>query len=343
MTVNPNTPLLPADGKALFGLYSSLPEGTGAKNNAERVARFTQRQQLIRPGFGSNAATRGVDVGQFFFRFDDDPTYVDSSYPLSLLDGLHSLGVIPMWTWMGTISPALGIAAADLIPAIGDPNHPGHEAITAVIRRQAQRIRTLGYPVMIRLFHEMNGEWSTWNASRYGNSWKFRVAWRRIVELFAEERCTNAVWVWCPNAGDHPEMDWNSKWQYWPGDDYVHWIGCDGYGWTPEQTWAQTWSAVLDDLSTPHPHPDPKRNHAATQPIIICETSSHPLSRSAYVSDMSADLVSRPSVRGVMWFDQDKKDGQWSMDAPDDWGAGLIELQRFANHPRMNPRYVGPT
>lgn len=326
--------LVPADGCALWGMYSAPAPGPKL-DNAGRLAHFADRERLVRPGFNSPAATRAVDIAQWFFRFHDDATFVDKS-GVGLLAATATAGRIPMATWVG-VHPLGG----DLIPALSTPDHPRYKDLTALIRRQARHLAGLGVPVMVRLFHEMNGDWSTWCASSYGReTWRFRVAWRRIVDLFREQGATNVVWVWCPNAGSHPDAGWNSKWEYWPGDAYVDWVGVDGYSWG-DLDWRGVWADVLDDVVQPHPHAADDRSHSGAQPVIICETASAPEVRVRYVTDAFTDLRARRQVRGVMWFDQ-PKERAWHVDAVADSGLALLELQRWANHPCFNPRYAGP-
>ncbi|RYG65122.1 hypothetical protein EON80_17950, partial [bacterium] len=76
----------------------------------------------------------------------------------------------------------------------------------AYIRRYARTVKSAGVPVMIRLAHEMNGDWYPWGtAYTSGNQrhnlnspGQYVAMWRRVVQIFRQEGANNAAWVWSP-------------------------------------------------------------------------------------------------------------------------------------------------
>jgi beta-mannanase len=118
------------------------------------------------------------------------------------------------------------------------------------IRQYARAVRSAQVPVMVRLAHEMNGDWYPWGtahtsyfARHNGNSPQNYVAmWRRVVSLFRAEGATNARWVWAPNI--HYLNKYNSiqsqnsdLFALYPGDSYVDWIGLSVYNDGARRSW----------------------------------------------------------------------------------------------------------
>lgn len=89
------------------------------------------------------------------------------------------------------------------------------------------------YPgqVVIRLFHESNGNWYDWSPGHNGhvldtNQWI--QAWRHVVTVARSTGKTNVKFFWCMNGNDAggPTME-----SLWPGQDYVDIVGVDAYNW----------------------------------------------------------------------------------------------------------------
>ena len=118
------------------------------------------------------------------------------------------------------------------------------------IRQYARAVRASGAPVMIRLAHEMNGDWYPWstayvssNARNNGNSPDDYVAmWQRVVRIFRVEGARNASWVWAPNiiyqtAFNSYERQCADLEDLYPGDEWVDWIGLSIYNDGARRPW----------------------------------------------------------------------------------------------------------
>lgn len=351
MAVNPAAPLLPPNNKVWFGLYSAPEDGTWVNpNNVDRTNWFRIRELTVRQGFGSALAPTTVDIGMQFYGWSNDLRGLDAT-DVDLTQWHHDGGRIPMITWQPGSTPG------------------GMEAIRAgthddYIRMRFSELKALGFPVMLRFAHEMNGDWYTWNPWHKENGvytnapetrtemWRWREAWRRVWRLChnpatgqpagqpAGAGATNIAFVWCPGTGSAPSTPNNDKWQFYPGDAYVDWVGLDGYAGGSTETWAGNWDTCMTDMHTPRS----SMSYAADKPIIICETSSNPACRVAYLQDAGMAITSAqyPNLRGLLWFDQTKSDGSWAFDTTQDWGQATMTFVKLANVPMLNPRYTGP-
>jgi beta-mannanase len=163
-----------------------------------------------------------------------------------------------------------------------------------LIRERAQAVRSLGFPIFIRLMHEMNGDWFPWccDAPRY------RESWRRVHDIFAEEGAVNVAWVWSPTPS-------RSGWQaYYPGDDYVDWIGASVYNWgTTQAPWK--WRSLAEVL-------EPFYTDVADRgkPIMLAEVGSAEQggNKAAWVLHGAAALEEAfPDVKA--WIHQEYTDG----------------------------------
>ena len=118
------------------------------------------------------------------------------------------------------------------------------------IRGYARAVRDCGAPVLIRLAHEMNGDWYPWgtayvtsDARHNDNSPADYVAmWQRVVRIFRVEGARNASWIWAPNivyqtAFNSYERQRADLKDLYPGDDWVDWIGLSIYNDGARRPW----------------------------------------------------------------------------------------------------------
>jgi hypothetical protein len=120
------------------------------------------------------------------------------------------------------------------------------------VRLQAQALRALGDPVLLRFTWEMD------LPQRGYSPTTFKDAWRRVRSIFREEGADNVAFVFCPTWLAYVTGQVSS---YWPGDSYVDWVGADGYA-RPTNNHApltELFSAFYD-FGIRHGHP-----------MIICE------------------------------------------------------------------------
>ncbi|HET6529745.1 MAG TPA: glycosyl hydrolase [Actinoplanes sp.] len=160
-----------------------------------------------------------------------------------------------------------------------------------LIREQAQAIRAVGKPVLLRMRWEMdrpNLRATMWSGEDYIAAWKY------VRAIFRAERATNVSWVWCPTAegfirGDAPA--------FYPGDDQVDWTCVDVYA-----------GNVFQPIGTLM---GPFLRWAAQRPkpIIIGEfgvaKAWGSAGRAAWLRDAERTFKANPQIKAVTYFESD--------------------------------------
>jgi len=174
---------------------------------------------------------------------------------------VHERGAVPMVSWMSV--------------DVAHPADPQYQdaaiaqgSMDAYIRSWADGIRDLGYPVYLRLDHEMNGAWSPYAPGENGNTAApFVAMWRHVHDVFRIEGAGNVQWVWAPNVEFAGQTA--SYASLYPGDDVVDWIALDGYndpsdGTHPWRSFHDVFAASYADI----------RALAPNRPLMITETGT---------------------------------------------------------------------
>ena len=160
-----------------------------------------------------------------------------------------------------------------------------------------------GQRVLVRLGHEMNGEWYPWSEGANGNApGEFTAVWHHVVAQFVAAGATNVEWVWSPNvefAGSTPLAG------LYPGDGAVDWIAVDGYNFGTSQpdsrwmTFTEIFEPTLAAIS----------RLAPDTPLIIGETGCTEVGgdKARWITDMFDALERHPEIRALTWFEFDKE------------------------------------
>jgi len=170
------------------------------------------------------------------------------------------------------------------------------------IRSYARALKARPERIILRLAHEMNISDVAWWPAQYGlDAGSYGVMFRRVRDIFREVGATNVEWMWSPNYASHPNEDWNSMHNYYPGDAYVDWIGLSGYNWyswrdKPWESFESLYDGVLRDLACRY-----------AKPVIISEIGTvdqdgSGTAKAAWITNLYARLADYPFVRGVVWF-----------------------------------------
>jgi mannan endo-1,4-beta-mannosidase len=216
---------------------------------------------------------------------------------------LYARGAIPMLTWEpwdpgSETTPALDTsneAAFKLANIIGGTYDP-------YIRTFARDVKSARGPVMIRLMHEMNGNWYPWSGFANGNTpQEFVAAWRHVHDLFVSEGATNVTWVWSINRESVPDTPANAFAAYYPGDSYVDWVSMSGFNWgtsLPGTSWLPF-------------------DFWFTNPLAYLKTTGKPVvlsefgcvegagDKGAWMTDAYGKIASQhPEVKAVIYFDK---------------------------------------
>jgi mannan endo-1,4-beta-mannosidase len=180
------------------------------------------------------------------------------------------------------------------------------------IRSYARGIKATGLPVVIRLAHEMNGNWYPWsewsdvqgvpiNGNAQGD---YPKMWRHVHDIFAAEGAnTQVIWLWSPNRVNRicgqrrPEA-------FYPGDDVVDWIGMSGY-----YRNYQTKGGACDDIGATfdavfgNTLPELRRI-AGNKPIFLSEIGATERGgdKARWIADLFRGLGANGDIVGFAWF-----------------------------------------
>lgn len=190
--------------------------------------------------------------------------------------------------------------------------------------RIAAAARAYPYPLYVRPWPEMNGDWQDFQPTPAGDLpaggtyAEFRAAWQHVVGYLRAHGATNLRWVFNPTADTYAgttPID-----QIWPGREYVDVLGLDGFKWGNGGFFH--WQSFSDIFLTQYANLtalDP------TAPVWICETGSKepavddgaPVDRqhkkSQWVSDMFR-FAGMPRLSALVWFSA-RKERDWRVDS----------------------------
>jgi mannan endo-1,4-beta-mannosidase len=224
----------------------------------------------------------------------------DPDFPAAAAARLARLGVVPMITWEPWQPPR--------VPGTLFVHQPRYRlariaagAFDRYVARYAREVKRYGGPIMLRPFHEMDGNWYPWGGTVNGNTPRdFVAAWRHVHDVFARLGVDNVTWVWSVNATSVPARADNTPQAYWPGGRYVDWIGISGFNWGLSRSFG-SWSSFdhiygsrVDLL---------RRYH---RPIAVTEIAAAEVGgdKAAWIAETFARLRAYPSVRAVVWYDK---------------------------------------
>lgn len=231
----------------------------------------------------------------------------DYGYDPVPVDDVLAAGRIPLITWQ-----AHEESMADIAAGVYD----------AYIKEWAHGVRAAAGTVYVRIFPEMNGDWTPWSGDPEG----LKRAWRHIVDLFGAEGASNVRWVFSPNVTDEPRTPENAMERYYPGDDYVDVLGLDGYNWgdtKPAIGW-RSYEDVFEDGYT-------RITRLGDQPLWLAEVASAEEGgdKAAWVDDM-LNSTAFPRVEAIVWFNEDKE-ADWRIE------SSLRSLQAFRSYFQSRP------
>lgn len=219
---------------------------------------------------------RPLDIDQHYYRWD-------LSFPSWREPWDISTGRIPMITWGSTSTSQVNSGSQD-----------------ALIAARADGIKSLGAPVFLRWFGEMD---ATALAAKAGKGPEFITAWRRIHGIFDARGAENAVWVWCPTSYG---FDVGRAASYYPGDAYVDWICADGYNWAPKRAGA-TWTSFETIFDKFYQWAAPRE-----KPIMVGETGTeerNPGEKAQWIAEAGAAIRAvYPKIRALLYFDASEPD-----------------------------------
>lgn len=203
----------------------------------------------------------------------------------------------------------------------------------AHIRQRARAIRELDKPVFLRWQPGMDAEKVR---ERIHSPQDFTAAWRRLREIFRQERADNVAWVWSPTAAGFRS---GAATAYYPGDDQVDWIAADIY---PGGTYAYRdfSEAARFFMEWAREHP---------KPIMIPEFGvprAYGKRRAEWLRK-TATYLQDPQVKAVVYYhsddDAEDADDRRHMYALTGDRPAASALREMATTPFFNPRSLPVT
>jgi len=185
------------------------------------------------------------------------------------------------------------------------------------LNAEAIALKGYGKPVLLRPFHEFNGDWYPWGLSLQGSNASvdaaFISAWKRMYTIFHKNGASNVKFIWCfatatvPSATVDP---WNAPIAAYPGDAYVDWIGFDAYN-RGNDIFPQKWKNFDDTIA---PSYQEALTISSVKPIIVSETASNEYGdggamKAQWLASLTTELASPtatnsyPHIRAISYFD----------------------------------------
>ena len=195
----------------------------------------------------------------------------------------------------------------------------------AYLRQIASAARAYPWPVYVRPWPEMNGDWQPFQPTAAGGKpaggtyAEFKAAWRHVVSYTRARGATNLRWVFNPSSDTYRGTTPVRK--IWPGSRYVDVLGIDGFNWGKGgnyggwRSFATVFHAQYDALTALD----------RSAPVWICEFGSkEPLkndgapvstgdSKAAWLRT-AFSLRSMPRVTTLTFFQMDKE-RDWRVDS----------------------------
>jgi hypothetical protein len=193
-----------------------------------------------------------------------------------------------------------------------------------LIREQADAIRAMQRPVLLRMRWEMdrpNLRATMWSGE------DFIAAWTYVRNIFRQERADNVSWVWCPTAEGFIRGEAAA---FYPGDDQVDWTCADVYAGSVFQPIGQLMGPFLQWAGR---HP---------KPIIIGEfgvaKAWGSAGRAAWLTDAERTFKANTQIKAIAYFESDpagngpKQQFQLTGDKP-----AFTAFRRLTTDPYFNP------
>jgi hypothetical protein len=149
----------------------------------------------------------------------------------------------------GGRTPMVSLRPTDGKPDTSRATRIASGAEDAAIAAQADQMKGLGVPVLLRFGWEMDQ--AAGQPQNIGTAPQFVQAWRHVHDVFVARGATNVQFVWAPRAA---AFRTGSAAAFYPGDAYVDWIAASA---VPPKSWNTfTWLfKPFYDWGTPHGKP----------------------------------------------------------------------------------------
>jgi hypothetical protein len=290
-------------GPGLFDAPAHSPKdhcGLGVWSKEDKMANFADIATAFENDFTSK---KKLAVIHFFQPFGKEMGKTEHYPSVERINKVIEMGYIPMIT--------LEDHFVTVQPNMKQPNlysiTEGH--YDSFFGFWAHEIKQVKGTVMLRIFHEFNGNWYPWCAANNNNDVQLVAkAFRYVYNIFKQNNVTNVKFIWCPNSMSVPQEGWNTVMDAYPGDEYVDIVGLDIYnGAGKAALWRSFRKEGIENYFV-------LTEKLPQKPIIVCEAASRERkagecsnceSKGEWIREMVETLESDMSrVKLLSWFNE---------------------------------------
>jgi hypothetical protein len=161
-------------------------------------------------------------------------------FPTNKVDAIVRIGSIPMITW----EPWLEKFTKESFPKIKELNQRNNHGLNSVangdydsyIKEWASEAAKVGYPIYLRLGHEMNDPYRyPWGPQNNDPS-EFVAAFKHVKDVFESVGASNIIWVWSPH------LSYGKFKEYYPGSNYVDIVATGALNYGTSSSWSNWWT-----------------------------------------------------------------------------------------------------
>jgi beta-mannanase len=252
------------------------------------------------------------------------------AFPTAAAAGLRRRGITPIIWWQPAEPGNESAGHYGRYRLIIEGRHDQY------IREWALAAKRFGKPVVVRLAHEMNGDWFEWSVNKHDNNPRlFRQAWQHVVKQFRQVGARNVKFLWSPHHSRAYE-------RLYPGNAYVDYVGVTilNYGkknWRSMDQLLQRWMASLRALTR-------SRAQRQGKPVIIPELASNHVggNKAAWIKKGYPSVYRKwPVIKAVVYFDYDTRfvgQPDWRLAKPAN-GSALHAYRSIAGQKRFRASF----
>ena len=258
---------------------------------------------------------------------------------------IASRGALPILTWEAQTVTTQEILDGTRMLPMRDGRKVSIDDYIEEFAKGACRSAALTHqPVLIRMLHEMNGNWFAWgigyerDGKLVNSEASYKAAWIKLHDAFTD-RCGDDIrFIWAVNHISIGEG--TSIMGGYPGDEYVDLVGIDGYNWGTKASWGwQDFYAIFQSgLCT--------LERETTKPILIAEVGSSEAGgdKARWIQDLTANIQARERLRGFVWLNDHKYEVQidGNMDWPIQSSATALKAYAEGTSQMLDPGDEGP-
>jgi hypothetical protein len=252
-----------------------------------------------------------------WFMYYSNSGSTPDAYPGTEVQDLLNAGYRPVITW-----EMMFLQYARLDPVQPRLNRLLNGDFDGYIDAFANKIKSYSGTVILRIFHEFEGDWYPWSLTENGKDpEKYKAAFRHVVDRFRAVGANNVQWMWCLNAEPKPYKAYNWVVNCYPGDDYVDIVATDVYNHpdygTPQwKSFRYTLAESYYVLTKFYPH----------KPLYICEVGCRERnagenggsqSKADWTCQMNKDLQSYFAKTKALIFFSMVKEHDWRINSSD--------------------------